>query len=65
MMEKKRIYRVCIKVSYCVAYFDFELAEEACSFLKTCVESSNGSDEGRDVSFVMKVVDPEEESEEE
>lgn len=54
------IYRVIIKFGYREAHFDFDSADQACNFMRIAVEHSAGDEDGNKVTFLMKIVDPNE-----
>lgn len=58
-------YRVVLKVSYNVAYFDFASAEDACKFAATAIEHSAPSEDQKKIPKInIEVVNPEESEEE-
>lgn len=59
------IYRVILKVSYSVAYFDFDTAAEAFAFGTTALEHSVTSEDQKKLSKIsFVIVNPNEEEEE-
>lgn len=63
-MVEKIIYRVVIKVGYYEAFFDFDSVNEACEFTRTAVvHSVENEDSKRPTSLTIKVINPEQERE--
>ena len=61
----KLIYRVVIKVSYNVVYFDFDTSEAACEFAATALKHMTESeDQPKHNTLTIEIVNPEESEDE-